>query len=469
MARQRVLFVTGRLAEGALRRLLAPLSEEAGFEYEVAVLGISVAALMHTKWVLRKLPGAEGFDRVLLPGWCQGAIEPLQEHFGSPFELGPKNLFDLPEHFGQAGGRAPALEEYDIEIVAEINHAPRMTETEILTQAESYRGSGADVIDLGGIPGESWNRAGEVTRALAKEGFRVSIDSFDRREVEAAVSGGAELVLSVNGDNVAWASRLDAEVVAIPDKPDDWSSLEQTVDTLAAEGSRFRIDPILQPIGFGFAASLERYFQARRRWPGVEMMMGIGNVTELTEVDSAGVNVLLAAVCQELGIHSALTTEVINWARSAVHEFDRARRLVHFSIRNTALPKHLDGELVLLRDPKLRELGEEELARLASQLTDPSLRIFVERGEMHLMNRDGYWHGTDPYELFDAVAEESASLLPSHAFYLGYELAKAVTALTLGKQYTQDEALRWGFLTVPEASALKRRKAKQSDDNQAQT
>jgi len=40
----------------------------------------------------------------------------------------------------------------------------------------------------------------------------------------------------------------------------------------------------------------------------------------------------------------------------------------------------------------------------------------------------------------------------SHAFYLGYEMAKAVTALTVGKNYTQDQALRWGFLTVPEKS-----------------
>jgi hypothetical protein len=41
---------------------------------------------------------------------------------------------------------------------------------------------------------------------------------------------------------------------------------------------------------------------------------------------------------------------------------------------------------------------------------------------------------------------------PSHAFYLGYELAKAVTALTLGKNYVQDQALRWGFLTREETS-----------------
>ena len=45
----------------------------------------------------------------------------------------------------------------------------------------------------------------------------------------------------------------------------------------------------------------------------------------------------------------------------------------------------------------------------------------------------------------------------SHAFYLGYELAKARTALTLGKDYRQDEALNWGFLTVAEDSHAGRR------------
>jgi len=39
---------------------------------------------------------------------------------------------------------------------------------------------------------------------------------------------------------------------------------------------------------------------------------------------------------------------------------------------------------------------------------------------------------------------------PSHAFYLGYEMAKAVTALSLGKDYRQDQALDWGHLTRPE-------------------
>jgi dihydropteroate synthase len=60
-----------------------------------------------------------------------------------------------------------------------------------------------------------------------------------------------------------------------------------------------------------------------------------------------------------------------------------------------------------------------------------------------------FLQGTDPFVLFDQMHEKSP-IDPAHAFYLGYEMAKAVTALTLGKNYVQDQALRWGFLTSEE-------------------
>jgi dihydropteroate synthase-like protein len=248
------------------------------------------------------------------------------------------------------------------------------------------------------------------------------------------------------------------EWVAIPDEPSQLDSLVATAKRLKLAGRAVRLDPILEPIGFGFAASLHRFFVQRHRDPDAPMLMGIGNLTELTDVDSAGVNFLLAALCQELRIGSVLTTQVINWCRSAVKEFDLARRMVRHCLARRVLPKRLSDQLVMLRDPKLRELGGPALGALARRLTDPNFRIFAERGEIHIMNRDGYWHGDDPYEVFDRVLAETGPISAEHAFYLGYEFAKARTALTLGKNYIQDEALRWGFLSLPEESAVARRK-----------
>src|SRR5262249_59292329 len=100
-------------------------------------------------------------------------------------------------------------------------------------------------------------------------------------------------------------------------------------------------------------------------------------------------------------------------------------------------------------DPKLREHGEQTLRELATQITDRNYRLFAERGLLHVLNTQMFLQSTDPFALFQQMQQREA-IDPAHAFYLGYELAKAVTALTLGKNYVQDQALRWGILTVPE-------------------
>jgi dihydropteroate synthase-like protein len=455
MARSHLLFVTGKLAEPALRRLLADLAPHAAFEYTVAVLPITVAALATTDWIARHLRVPPNIDRIVLPGLCAGDLDAIAAT-GLPTERGPKDLRDLPEFLGQGAEPAPGYGTHDIEILAEINHVPRLTLAEVLTQARAYRSSGADVIDLGCDPGTTWSGARDVVRALRDQGFRVSIDSFNPAEVEAAVAGGAELVLSVNSSNLAAARSWGCEVVAVPDVPANLEGLDRTVEALHGWGVPFRIDPILEPIGFGFAASLGRYLEVRRRYPDAGMLMGVGNLTELTDVDSAGVNVLLLGFCQETGIRSVLTTEVINWCRSCVRELDLARRLVHHAWTRHVLPKRLEPDLLLLRDPKLREHGEDTLRELAERVTDRNFRLFAERGLLHILNGRMYLQGTDPFALFAQVLEKEA-VDPAHAFYLGYEMAKAVTALTLGKNYVQDQALRWGFLTRPEVSHQGRR------------
>src|SRR5207248_8564644 len=139
MARPRILFVTGKLAEPALRRLLAELAPRAEFDYDVAVLPITVAALATTEWVARHLHVPSGIDRVLLPGLCAGEAAVVGQRAGAPAEHGPKDLRDLPDFFG--AGREPPISygAYDIEILAEINHVANLRHDEILKIAEHYR------------------------------------------------------------------------------------------------------------------------------------------------------------------------------------------------------------------------------------------------------------------------------------------------------------------------------------------
>ncbi len=451
----RYLFVTGRLAEFSLRQVLDELAPRAGFQADVAVLPISVAALMTPKWVARHLEVPEGVDKVILPGMCQGDLTPVIERSGGAcVESGPLDLRDLPRHFGQARREPAGYGAYDIEILAEINHAPQLELDELLRQAKRFRDEGADVIDLGCDPGRTWTDAGDAVKALRDSGMRVSIDTFDPVEAEIAAAAGAELVLSVNSSNRVRAVEWGVEVVAIPDEPGSLAGLDATIEYLRSQQVRFRVDPILEPIGFGFAASLGRYLDVRRSYPQVAMVMGTGNLTELTDVDSAGVNTMLIGFCQELSIRAVLTTSVINWARSSVREIDLARRLVHYAVENRSLPKHLEPGLVMLRDPRVAEFGALNLAELQRRIRDPNWRIFAEAGEIVVMNKDQLRSDRDPFVLFEQMGVTE----PAHAFYLGYEMMKAKTALTLSKNYRQDRAMDWGFLTEPEESHIDRKR-----------
>jgi dihydropteroate synthase-like protein len=450
MAGQQIHFVTGRLAEHSLRGIVAELASNAGFGYTIEVLPITVAALMTPDWIARRIHAPSGTTRVLLPGYCDGDLASIVAAAGVPVERGPRDLRRLPEFFGK---KPPATDygQFDIQILAEINHAPRLPVLELLAEAERLRDEGADLIDVGCDPGEPWSGASEAVRALRDAGHRVSIDSMNPREIERAVRAGAELVLSVNSSNREAACDWGCEVVVVPDAPAGLIGLDETILKLAEAGVPLRIDPILEPIGFGFAASLKRYFDVRSRYPDAEMMMGIGNLTELTDVDTAGVNVLLLAICEELEIRSVLTTQVIHWAQTSVRECDLGRRLVYHAVRHKVLPKHVEPRLVMLRGGEPLEFGAEALDRLAADIKDNNYRVFAEGERVHVVTAGMHLSDADPFLIFEQLlAREPRNLDASHAFYLGYEMAKAVTALTLGKDYRQDEALDWGFLAREE-------------------
>ena len=277
-------FVTGKLAEHSLRQVLERLAPRVGFEATVQVLNITVAALMTTPWIARRLEVPPGTTRVIIPGGCRGQIDVFQDATSLPVERGPADLRRLDEFFGEQSQDLAGYGGHDIEIIAEINHAPRMPLATILAEARLLRADGADIIDLGCDPDGVWTAADAAVRMLVAEGFRVSIDSFEPREIAAAVRAGAGLVLSVNSTNVAAAADWGCEVVVVPDVPATLDGFFDTIQRLVRDGVKMRLDPVLEPIGFGFAASLGRYLEVRRRYPAAEMMMGVGNLTELTDI-----------------------------------------------------------------------------------------------------------------------------------------------------------------------------------------
>jgi dihydropteroate synthase-like protein len=421
---------------------------DAPFEREVAVLKITVAALMTASWIARHLEVPAGTDLVLIPGLCEGDPGLLQEKFGVRVAKGPKDLRQIPRYFGQAQ-TAPDYGAYSIEILAEINNAPKLSSREIRRAADYYRESGADLIDIGCTPGVPFPELANVVGELRAAGMRVSVDSFDPEEIRTAVGAGAELVLSVNQSNLEVARDLggtDTRVVVIPDFGEGIETLDRSIEALERWRVRYLIDPIIEPIGFGFMASLERYAEIHRRYATAAQLMGVGNITELTSADSTGLNAVLIAMCEEIGVRAVLTTEVIPWARGSVRELDIARRLMHYAVTSQVVPKGVDDRLLTIKDPEILEYTEAELRQLHAAVRDPNFRIFTDRETITVFNSEIFVRGTDIQEIFTQLGVDEAT----HAFYLGRELMKARLAITLGKTYRQEGALNWGYLTPPD-------------------
>lgn len=435
---EHILFLTGKLAEKQLRRTLEEM--EPDFCWKVHQLGITVAALMTADMIRRRLKDTGEADRIIVPGRCRGDLDALSADLGLTVERGPDELHDLPEFFGKAL-KKPDLSRYELHIFAEIVEAPQLDIDGILRRARDYRNDGADVIDIGCLPATSFPHMQDAVTALKAEGFLVSVDSLDTDDLIKGGRAGADFLLSLSEDTLWIADEVAATPILIPATHGDLKSLDRAIARMQAMGREFIVDPILDPIHFGFADSIVRYHEVRRRHPEAEMMMGVGNLTELTHCDTAGINATLLGICSELHIKQILATQVSKHARTAIREADRARRIMFAARELNRLPKHIDDGLMALHERAPFPLSREEIQELYEAIKDPSYRVLTSPDGLHIFNRNGLHTAEDPFQLFPKLAVEEDG---GHAFYLGVELARAQIAWQLGKRYVQDQPLDWG-------------------------
>ncbi|WP_213954800.1 DUF6513 domain-containing protein [Variovorax sp. dw_954] len=437
---EHILFLTGHLARPSLERVLAQIAL-APFTWEARDLGLQVAGLMTADMVRRRVPlPIAGIDRIVVPGRCRGDMDALSQHFGVPVQRGPEELKDLPLFFNRVA-HPIALDEFEVAIFAEIVDAPRLGVADILARAASLRADGADVIDLGCLPETRFGHLAESIQALKAEGFRVSVDSVDADELLRGGRAGADYLLSLNLDTLWVADEVASVPVLIPRTPADEASLHEAIERMQRQGREFLADPILEPIPFGFATSIVRYHRLRECFPEAPIMMGVGNLTELTEADTSGINALLFGICAELDVAAVLTTQVSNHARRAVKEADWARRIMHAARRHQTLPKGMSDALMTVHAKRPFLDTPEEIEATAAQVRDPNFRVQVSARGLHVYNRNGLRTGQGAFELWPRLGLEDDA---AHAFYMGVELAHAEIAHKLGKRYVQDQPLDWG-------------------------
>ncbi|MDV0447489.1 hypothetical protein MsAg5_13890 [Methanosarcinaceae archaeon Ag5] len=296
-----------------------------------------------------------------------------------------------------------------MKVLGEIANVEDLSLNELEKTIQIYISNGADIVDLG----FSLNASSDVvqkTVAFAKSvsTVPVSIDSGVFSQVVAGISAGADMVLSLNSEMIRQLKsvpegKADFEIsesgqnmpssfeslselirktayVVIPDSvfektafdfksefPGETKgyvskmnalkiqSLEQNILESKAIGlEKLIADPILSPPGHDFLDSVFCYSEFHRRNPDVPILFGAGNVTELIDADSPGVNALLSLMAFECGAAILFTPEASAKTKGSVSELKSAAEMVCVSEIRRSAPKDLGVDLLYLKEKRRR-------------------------------------------------------------------------------------------------------------------
>ncbi len=451
---EKILFLTGKLAERQLKRILKSMKPV--FSYKINQVGVSVAALMSENIIMRRVSKDNEIDKIIVPGKFRGDLNKLSNFFNVPVKRGPDDISHLPDYFGLDSTNVE-LDDYDCQIFAEIVDAAILKVDQIIKIAEDYISVGANVIDLGCMPDTKFGHLEETIQGLKELGLKVSIDSSNSEELIRGGKAGADYLLSLNEKNLHVLDEVKSVPILIPSTPGDINSLENAIEKVSKVNRDFYADPILDPIHYGFSNSIVRYYDLRKKFPDIKILMGTGNLTELTDCDSAGANAILMGLVSELSINAVLVVQVSGHCRNSIKETDIARKIMHFSKKNQRLPFGIDNGLIRISERKPKRFSKNEIREIVDMVKDKNFRILLSENGINVFNSQVHKIGKEPYEFFQYLGVDDDA---SHAFYLGIELARAQIALELGKNYDQDNELSWGKIFDKKINLLDRPKLK---------
>lgn len=499
----RLLLVTGRNAAEAVKKCAKNLSVPAG----VCVCGVDVAAFLTLEDISRGLAGANlaKTTEIIVPGTIRGDVSAITKKTGIPCHKGPRNIFDLsgtlekylsgeiklsaiiPADDVMAEGyetrnrrelscalRRPEKYLFKIGkkkpvylgaggmgcVVAEINDAPLLSSKELAEKAEYFKESGAGIIDLGMMAGQDNSKKIEdlVNAVRSAVDVPLSIDSLDPKEILCAADAGIDLVLSVDLCNYEILRSLDVPAVVVPRDLKGKLPVNAVERVFLVEeimektgGKKLIADMVLNPLKSGYAGSLQAYTLFREKHPDTPMMLGAGNVTELLDADSPGVNALLAGYASELGIELLFTVEASPKTHGSVAELSAAAKMMYLAGKRGQAPKDLGIDLLILKDKKEGALNELSSLKVPVARAGKTKECVMEEVEFRIYVdcriNAVYYRKNNPVlritggsaqEVYGEILARKLTKDVSHAAYLGRELSKAEIALRLGKSYVQD-------------------------------
>jgi dihydropteroate synthase-like protein len=364
-------------------------------------------------------------------------------------------------------------------IIAEIVNCTEKNNEKILQKVQHYLDSGADVVDIGCISNKpNPNRVKEIIK-LIRNNFNVliSIDSMDTSEIMAASAEGIDMVLSLDFGNYEELINLpkDIPIVILPtnikegyfpkDPEERVNQLLKLTKELKNKGFKKLIaDPLLEtPIAPGICNSLETYFLYKKRVSTdnnrkleLPLFFGISNVVELMDVDSVGINGLLASIAIELGMGILFTVEHSTKLMYGVKELSECVKLNYLAKHKKTPPINQGIQVfkakgkIYQKTPVIDEKNSIIITELESEYKADKNGYF----KIHVNHYSGkiyvLFFSNDHTMLQTFIGENAEALSKKiielnltdslyHVNYLGRELNKAENCLLHGKPYLQDE------------------------------